>query len=29
MKEETKGVPIVECVGLKSDVYSYIKDDYK
>ena len=27
MKDETAGVPVVEFVGLRSKMYSYIKDD--
>ena len=27
MKDETKGVPIVEFVGFRSEMYSYVQND--
>ena len=29
IKHETKGIPLVEFVGLKFEMYSYIKEDAK
>ena len=28
-KDEACGIPIVECIGLKSKMYSYVKDNEK